>query len=199
MNRLDVMRLYSLCASESFSRSSSILSDVVDVTEKECVVVPGESIAIDSGVLLGRLTGATSVLICARSFGNLEPSVFVEELSFKLSFIRVRLEIRLAAGCADGLAGGPRLLAWTKGGEFVSRTLRRLDASRLTLINGRFSGCYGMISALTAKHRIPVSYLILRPNRISVDADAFIPSFLMRRMVIYMSLRSVNQCTLDMK
>ncbi len=174
---------------------------MVDVTEKECVEVPGESIAVDCGVLLGMLTGATSVLICARSFGNLEPSVFdcldVEELSFKLSFIRVRLEIRLAAGCADGLAGGPRLLAWTKGGEFVSRTLRRLDASRLTLINGRFSRCYGMISALTAKHRIPVSYLIPRSNRISVDA--FIPGFLMCRVIIYMSLRSINQCTLDMK
>ena len=125
---------------------------MVEVTGKECVVVPGESRAVDCGVLLAMWTGATSVLICARSFGNLEPSAFdcldaVVELSFKLSFIRVRLEIRLAAGCAGGLAGGPRLLAWTKGGEFVSRTLRRLDASRLTLINGRFSRCYGMISA----------------------------------------------------
>ena len=96
---------------------------------------------MDGGRRLGLLTGVTSLLICARSAVDPKPSVFdcpgtAEEL-FSLSLMRVRLEIRLATGCADGLVGGTRLLV--ESGEFVSRTLRRLDASRF--MNERFSRC----------------------------------------------------------
>lgn len=102
----------------------------------------GETAGVDCGAwLLGSWTGVTSLLICARSVADPTPSVFdcpgnVEEL-FSLSLTRVRLETRLAAGCVDGLVGGARLLVEQE--EFVSRTLRRLDASRL--MSGRFSRC----------------------------------------------------------
>ena len=91
----------------------------------------GETAVVNCGCLLGSLTGVTSLLICARSVADPTPSPGTVEELFSLSLTR------LAAGCVDALAGGARLLVEQE--EFVSRTLRRLDASRL--MSGRFSRC----------------------------------------------------------